>query len=88
MIDYDSLVKKPKIDFKIILVAIVALILVVYTVDLMFFSQNSFSKMIDLNSELKILNKRVVSLKKKNQILQKEYFELKELEGNWNLYLY
>jgi len=82
MIDYDSLVKKPKIDFKIILVAIVALILVVYTVDLMFFSQNSFSKMIDLNSELKILNKRVVSLKKKNQILQKEYFELKELEGN------
>ena len=82
MIDYDSLVKKSKIDFKIILVAIVALILVVYTVDLMFFSQNSFSKMIDLNSELKILNKRVVSLKKKNQILQKEYFELKELEGN------
>ena len=82
MIDYDSLVKKPKIDWKIVLVGIVALILVVYTINLMLFSKSSFSKMLDLNSELKVLNKRVVSLKKKNQILQKEYFELKELEGN------
>ncbi len=82
MIDYDSLVKKPKIDWKIVLVAIIALMLVVYTINLMLFSKSSFSKMLDLNSELKVLNKRVVSLKKKNQILQKEYFELKELEGN------
>ena len=82
MIDYDSLVKKPKVDWKIVLVSIVALMLVVYTINLMFFSKSSFSKMLDLNSELKVLNKRVISLKKKNQILQKEYFELKELEGN------
>ena len=81
MIDYDSLVKKPKVDWKILLVSIVALMLVAYTIDLMFFGKSSFSKMLDLNSELKVLNKRVISLKKKNQILQKEYFELKELEA-------
>ena len=81
MIDYDSLVKKPKIDFKIILVFIVALILVAYTVNLMF-GNRSFSKMLDLSSQLKVLDKRVKLLKNKNQILQKEYFELKELEGN------
>ncbi len=81
MIDYDSLVKKPKIDFKIILVFIVALILVAYTINLMF-GNRSFSKMLDLSSQLKVLDKRVKLLKNKNQILQKEYFELKELEGN------
>jgi len=81
MIDYDSLVKKPKIDFKIILVIVVALILVAYTINLMF-GKKSFSKMLDLNTQLKVLDKRVNTLKKKNQTLQKKYFELKELEGN------
>ena len=81
MIDYDSLVKKPKIDLKIVLVVIVALVLAAYVINLMF-GKRSFSKMIDLNNELKVLDKRVDKLKKKNQKLQKEYFELKELEGN------
>ena len=81
MIDYDNLVKKPRIDLKIVLVVIIALLLVVYTFNLMF-GKRSFSKMLDLNTQLKMLNKRVDKLKKKNQILQKEYFELKELEGN------
>ena len=81
MIDYDSLVKKKRIDLKIVLVIIVSLILAVYVINLMF-GKRSFSKMIDLNSELKVLDKRVDILKKKNAKLQKEYFELKELEGN------
>ena len=81
MFDYDNLVKKPKIDWKIVLVVFVALILVAYTINLMF-GKRSFSKMLDLNSELKVLDKRVDNLKKRNQKLQKEYFELKELEGN------
>ena len=81
MIDYDNLIRKPKIDWKIVLVIIVALMLVAYTINLMF-GKRSFSKMLDLNSELKVLNKRVDTLKNKNAKLQKEYFELKELEGN------
>jgi chaperonin cofactor prefoldin len=37
--------------------------------------------MVDLENDLKTLEKRVQTLKRKNAILQKEYFELKELEG-------
>ena len=80
MIDYDSLVKKPKIDLKIILIIITAIILAFYIVDLMF-GKRSLSRMIDLNNDLEVLNKKVYALKKKNAKLQKEYFELKELEG-------
>ena len=81
MIDYDFLIKKPKIDLKIVLTIIVAIILGFYIVDLMF-GKRSFSRMIDLNNNLKLLNKRVHELKEENALLQKEYFELKELEGN------
>jgi len=81
MIDYDSLIKKPKIDLKIVLIIIVAIILGFYIVDLMF-GKRSFSRMIDLNNNLEVLNKRVHELKQENTRLQKEYFELKELEGN------
>ena len=81
MIDYDSLIKKPKIDLKIVLIIIVAIILGFYIVDLMF-GKRSFSRMIDLNNNLEVLNKRVYELKQENTRLQKEYFELKELEGN------
>jgi hypothetical protein len=37
--------------------------------------------MLDLQKEYKTLDKKVKDLKKENTILQKEYFELKELEG-------
>ena len=80
MIDYDSLIKKPKIDLKIILIIITAIILGFYITDLMF-GKRSLSRMIDLNNNLNLVNKRVNSLKKENAKLQKEYFELKELEG-------
>ncbi len=81
MIDYDSLIKKPKIDLKIVLIIIVAIVLGFYIIDLMF-GKRSFSRMIDLNNNLEVLNKRVDNLKQENTRLQKEYFELKELEGN------
>ena len=81
MIDYDSLIKKPKIDLKIVLIIIIAIILGFYIVDLMF-GKRSFSRMIDLNNDFKVLDNQVKNLKQKNALLQKEYFELKELEGN------
>ena len=80
MIDYDSLVKKPKVDLRIVLIIITAIILGFYIIDLMF-GKRSLSRMIDLNNNLNVLEKRVKSLKKENARLQKEYFELKELEG-------
>jgi len=80
MIDYDELLKKPKIDLKVVLFFVIAVILAFYIVDLMF-GKRSFSRMIDLNNDLEVLDKKVKSLKQKNAKLQKEYFELKELEG-------
>ena len=79
MMDFDSLFKN-KFDLKIILVIIVAIILGFYVFDLMM-GKNSFLRMIELNNNLKKLNKQVKNLKKENAILQKEYFELKELES-------
>jgi len=79
MMDFDSLFKN-KFDLKIILVIIVAIILGFYVFDLMM-GKNSFLRMIELNNNLKKLNKQVTNLKKENAILQKEYFELKELES-------
>jgi len=79
MMDFDSLFKN-KFDLKIILVIIVAIILGFYVFDLMM-GKNSFLRMIELNNNLQKLNKQVTNLKKENAILQKEYFELKELES-------
>jgi len=81
MIDYDSLFSKKRIDLRIVLVVIVSIILSVYLIDLMF-GKHSFSRLLDLDNNLKVLNKKVNELKKENQHLQKEYFELKELEGD------
>jgi len=77
--DFDSLFKN-KFDLKIVLVVVVAIILGFYIFDLMM-GKNSFLRMIELNNNLKKLDKRVKNLKKENAILQKEYFELKELES-------
>jgi len=43
--------------------------------------KNSFFRMVKLKEDLKVLNKKVLILKKENAKLQKEYFELKELES-------
>jgi cell division protein FtsB len=79
MIDYDSIFKN-RFDFKIIFVIIVAALIGIYVVNLMF-GQRSFSQMLELKSTQKILKQRVKYLKKENEKLQKEFFELKELEG-------
>jgi len=80
MIDFDDVLVKKKFDYKIIIVIIAAVIVAFYIGELMF-GARSFSKMIDLQNSVKTLEKRVAYLKEENEKLQKEYFELKELEG-------
>ena len=80
MFDFDFL-KKPQINLRFILILIIAVILIFYIFDLLF-GERSFSRMVDLDNSLKKLHKKVENLKKENATLQKEYFELKELEGN------
>jgi len=80
MIDFDEVLVKKRFDYKIIVVIIAAVIVAFYIAELMF-GNRSFSRMIDLQNSVKTLEQRVVYLKKENEKLQKEYFELKELGG-------
>jgi cell division protein FtsB len=80
MIDFNDLREEKKSDLKVVLVVIIAFLFAFYVYDLLFGSR-SYMRLLDLNSEYKILEKNVKELKKKNEKLQKEYFELKELEG-------
>jgi cell division protein FtsB len=80
MINFDDLKQEKKVDLKVVLVVIIAFLFAFYVYDLLFGSR-SYTRLLDLKNEYKILQKNVKELKKKNEKLQKEYFELKELEG-------
>ena len=80
MIDFDDLAPKKKVDLKIIFVIVAAFLFLIYIYNLMF-GQRSYTRLIDLQNEYKTLQKSVKDLKKQNAKLQKEYFELKELQG-------
>jgi len=80
MIDFEDIRPKRRVDLKIVLVILLSFLFGIYVFNLLF-GEKSFSRMIDLEKEYKLLNKKVKELKKENTILQKEYFELKELEG-------
>jgi len=80
MIDFDDLQPRKKVDLKIVLVVVVAFLFAFYVYDLLF-GERSYTRLLDLQNEYKTLQTHVTSLKKKNEKLQKEYFELKELQG-------
>jgi cell division protein FtsB len=80
VIDFDEIKPKKRFNFKIIVVIIFSFLFVFYVFSLMF-GEKSLSRMIDLEREYYILKKKVESLKKENALLQKRYFELKEIEG-------
>ncbi|WP_456488778.1 phosphopyruvate hydratase [Caminibacter pacificus] len=80
MIDFDNVFHKKRFDFKILIVIAASILVGIYIINLMF-GERSFSQMIELQNTKKILQQRVNNLKKENEKLQKQYFELKELEG-------
>ncbi|WP_457563657.1 phosphopyruvate hydratase [Caminibacter pacificus] len=80
MIDFDNVFHKRRFDFKILIVIAASILVGIYIINLMF-GERSFSQMIELQNTKKILQQRVNNLKKENEKLQKQYFELKELEG-------
>jgi len=80
MIDFDDLQPKKRVDLKIVLVIVGAILFALYIFDLLFGSR-SYMRLLDLQNEYNKLHSHVTTLKKKNETLQKEYFELKELEG-------
>ncbi|MFK5975590.1 MAG: hypothetical protein QM493_03675 [Sulfurovum sp.] len=69
-----------KISLKKILVGIIALLLFGTYVSILINGENSWSIFKQLQEEKSSLSQQEKSLKVQNQILQKEYFELKQLE--------
>jgi len=63
------------------LLLFVIFVIVVFNIVDVFLGKNSFFRMVKLKEDLEVLNKKVLILKKENAKLQKEYFELKELES-------
>ncbi len=81
MIDFDDLQQSKRIDYKTIIVVMIDILFAFYVYDLLF-GQRSYTRLLDLQNEYKSLQVHVKKLKSKNEKLQKEYFELKELEGS------
>jgi len=78
--DFDSLFSEKRDIKKIFLVFILLIIGLIYIFDL-FFGENSILYLMNLKRDVQILEKKVEKLKHENAILQKKYFELKELES-------
>ena len=79
--NFDEIFNKNKIYFKYLIVALAAFLFAMYLYFLFFGSDRSYTRLVDLHNDYKTLQKQVDKLKKENAILQKKYFELKELEG-------
>jgi len=80
MFDFDNLFKKSRFEAAVVAIFLVVIFLAAYIINLVF-GNRSLSQMIELEVTKKILEKRVNEIKKENEKLQKQYFELKELEG-------
>ncbi len=64
---------------KIVSLVVVVIGFGIYVGD-MLFGKNSLDVLLNLQSEKQILEKSVDNLKNENAVLQKEYFELKDLD--------
>lgn len=75
--------KKGETSFyiKIFLLALVVVIFGIYVGDILF-GKSSLEVLLDLQDRRDTLKQNVKIMKQKNALLQKEYFELKQLEPN------
>jgi len=78
--DFDSLFNRKSKEVYIFALLLLTVVLGIYILNLMF-GNRSLSQMIELQTTEKILQDKVKEIKRENEKLQKEYFELKELEG-------
>ena len=78
--DFDFLNKR-EVNIKL-LVLIFAIISVSIYVGFLIYGNRGLNRLIDLQTQHTILKKEVQKLQKKNMQLQKEYFGLKDIEGD------
>jgi len=78
MIDFDDLIKK---DSKRVIIIVILSFFFLFYIYVLMFGERSYIRLLDLNGEYEKLKHHVNKLKKENEKLQKEYFELKQLQG-------
>lgn len=72
--------KSSRLSLKLILISILTLLLLSTYLGIILFGKNSLTVLMQLRDEKKSLTQEAVELKSSNQKLQKEFFELKNLE--------
>ena len=72
--------KSSRLSLKLILISILTLLLLSTYLGIILFGKNSLTVLMQLKDEKKSLTQEAVELKSSNQKLQKEFFELKNLE--------
>jgi len=72
--------KRSKTSLKSKLIIILSILLLSLYVNIILFGKNSFIILTKLQKERKSLTQKAIDLKNSNQKLQKEFFELKNLE--------
>ena len=77
--DFDFLEKR-EVNIKLLVVSFLILSVAIY-IGFLIYGNRGLNRLIELEQTHKVLKKEVQALKKENVKLQKEYFGLKDIEG-------
>ena len=79
--DFDFLDEKNGLNFKLLFLIFAVLSMAIY-IGYLIYGDKGLNRMIDINNQKKVLEENVKKLRKENVKLQKEYFGLKDIEGD------
>ena len=80
MRDFDFL-EKEKLNFKLLFLIFAILSMAIY-IGYLIYGDRGLNRLIEIKNQKELLQKQVKHLQNENVKLQKEYFELKEIEDN------
>jgi len=78
--DFDFL-EKEKVNFKLLFLIFAVLSMAIY-IGYLIYGDRGLNRLIEIKNQKELLQKQVKHLQNENVKLQKEYFELKEIEDN------
>ena len=79
--DFDFLDEKNGLNFKLLFLIFAILSMAIY-IGYLIYGDKGLNRMIDINNQKKVLEENVKKLREENVKLQKEYFGLKDIEGD------
>jgi cell division protein FtsB len=79
--DFDFLDEKNGLNSKLLFLIFAVLSMAIY-IGYLIYGDKGLNRMIDINNQKKVLEENVKKLREENVKLQKEYFGLKDIEGD------